>query len=184
LGKKVNNRIKICNGRITEIALCGGFVLTAYANGIENMFEIGKEIEIFRSKEEFLEKIRYYLENKKEREDIAQRGRARALRDYDSVKGFEKVFSEIEKLTSSEKIIYLDDDFIKNYGSYRFMYIVLFALNMQVKKVIEEFKIVLLNKKVSFLKSYFYILKGFSYEDRFPKLRKLIKKIVPIRGKY
>ena len=56
LGSGINNRIKQSKGRPVEIALCGGFVLTEYAPGIENMFEIGKEMGVFHSAEELAEK--------------------------------------------------------------------------------------------------------------------------------
>lgn len=60
--------------RILDIMGCGGFVLTNYQEEIEDLFEIGKEIEVFRSIEELREKCAYYLSHEKERLTIAMNG--------------------------------------------------------------------------------------------------------------
>jgi spore maturation protein CgeB len=45
-------------------------------------FEIGKECDTFRSTDELLEKIRYYLQHVDLRQRIAQAGQRRTLRDH------------------------------------------------------------------------------------------------------
>ena len=60
--------------RIWDIMGCGGFVLSNYQQEIPEYFEIGKEIEVFTSENELLEKIEYYLTHEEERKIIAQNG--------------------------------------------------------------------------------------------------------------
>jgi spore maturation protein CgeB len=61
-------------GRIFEVCLAGGFLLTEYVPGIEGYFEIDKEIVCFHNAEEMIDKITYYLNHEEERRAIAQAG--------------------------------------------------------------------------------------------------------------
>lgn len=60
--------------RILDIMGCGGFVLTNYQQEIEDLFVIGRDIEVFRSIDELREKCAYYLSHEKERLTIAMNG--------------------------------------------------------------------------------------------------------------
>jgi len=60
----------------------GAFTLMLYKEGMEEFFELGKEVAVFRDHDEMVEKARYYLEHEDERRAIAEAGRARCLRDY------------------------------------------------------------------------------------------------------
>lgn len=159
LGSKINNRIRQSKGRPIEIALSGGFILTEYAPGIEHMFEIGKEMDVFRTREELQEKIKYYLVHEKEREEVAQRGYERAIRDYDSKAAFSRVFEAIKNYKKAESVIYLDKAFIRDYSSYRFVYIVRFLIRGKIKGLLEELGIILRNGKISFCTAYKYAVR-------------------------
>lgn len=50
------------------------FLLTDYCEEIEDLFRIGREIEVFRSSGELVDKVRHYLDNDDQRLDIARRG--------------------------------------------------------------------------------------------------------------
>jgi spore maturation protein CgeB len=67
-----------------EVPMAGGFYLTQYQPELEEFFEFGREIECFRTKEELVDKARYYLapEGAAEREAIRRRGFERARRDH------------------------------------------------------------------------------------------------------
>ena len=67
--------------RIWDIMGCGGFVLTNYQEEISEYFEVGKDIEVFGSEEELVEKVRYYLEHEEERAAIARNGYVK-VREY------------------------------------------------------------------------------------------------------
>lgn len=68
--------------RTYEIPAAGGFEITDYIPGIENQFEIGSEMVVYRSMDEFRELVEYYLNYPEERMAIAKRGRERVLRDH------------------------------------------------------------------------------------------------------
>lgn len=177
----IHQRMKQVKGRPIEIALCGGFVLSEYAPGIEEMFKIGEEMDVFRTKEELLEKVRYYLNNDEERERIARRGYERAIRDYDCVNGFAKVFAIITDQRKAEKRVYLDKDFIRNYVSYRFFYITLFALGVKIKPLLEEIGIIFKYRRLSLSMAFNYILKAAGlYMRRFPRVKRKVMGVLRI----
>jgi hypothetical protein len=62
-----------------EVPLAGGFYLVEDTPEQREFFDVGKEIETWRTFEELVEKIRYYLGHEAERHAIAQAGRRRAL---------------------------------------------------------------------------------------------------------
>ncbi len=84
-------------GRMFEVPLCGGFLLTEHAVDLEQYFEIGREIVCFDSAKEASEKIRYFLQNSGEREKIAARGYERAQREYRGEIMVRKIFDQIEE---------------------------------------------------------------------------------------
>ena len=82
-------------GRNFEIPGCGGFLLTSYADNLEDYYEIGKEIVAYNDTNDLINKIRYYLEHQEERESIAQAGYQRTLRDHTYEKRFNEIFNSI-----------------------------------------------------------------------------------------
>lgn len=92
-----DEKIKQIKGRIFEVPMCGGFLLTDYVKGLENYFEVGREIETFRDMEEAHEKITYYLDHDQEREEIAAAGFNRARTEHTWEKRLKDVFDEILK---------------------------------------------------------------------------------------
>lgn len=70
------------NMRLFEATGCGSFLLTARQRNLEAFFRPGREIETFGDGTELVDKIYYYLAHPREREEIAARGQARCLRDY------------------------------------------------------------------------------------------------------
>ena len=70
--------------RIWDIIGAGGFLLTNYQSELENYFEIGKEIDVFGSERELLDKAAYYLNHEKERMEMSKRAyeKVRACHTY------------------------------------------------------------------------------------------------------
>lgn len=67
--------------RCFEITASGGFLLSQYSDDLASLFVEGLEAEFFRTKEELLNKIRYYLADESLRRSVAARGRERVRRD-------------------------------------------------------------------------------------------------------
>lgn len=65
--------------RCFEITACGTLMMAPRTRQLENMFRDGVEAVYFDSKEDLLEKTRYYLEHNGEREEIAEAGRKRCI---------------------------------------------------------------------------------------------------------
>lgn len=62
------------NMRVFEAMGTGSFLLTNWIPTIEDVFEDGKHLVLYRSEDEMIEKAKYYLEHDEEREKIAQAG--------------------------------------------------------------------------------------------------------------
>lgn len=72
----------IMNGRMFEVPMCGGFLLTAPTKNLEKYFEDGKEIVIFADFEDLVDKVSYYLEHDSDREKVALAGYKRAQTEH------------------------------------------------------------------------------------------------------
>ncbi len=180
MGSNINRRRKQIKGRIFETALCGGFVLTEYSNGLENLFELGEEIETFRDKEELLKKSHYYLTHNEERERIALNGYRRAIKDYDALTSVPRLIEQIDVRRQGKKpahpIIFLDKIFLRNYVSFRFFLIFNFIKSWKLCLIWEELKIILKYHtfspyivRVNFCTELLYKI------PLFPKIRDLLK---------
>lgn len=90
---------KQIKGRIFKILGCGGFLLTGYAEKMEELYTPDKEIVFFHNFNELVKKIKYYLAHDKEREKIARAGYERSLKDHT----LEKRFNEIFKIVGLSK---------------------------------------------------------------------------------
>lgn len=88
--RKYYSQIK---GRNFEIPGCGGFLLTDYADNLEEYYEIGKEIVCFENNRDLIEKIRYYLVHDEERRAIAEAGYQRTLREHTYQQRFNEIFA-------------------------------------------------------------------------------------------
>ncbi|MDO8500597.1 MAG: glycosyltransferase [Gemmatimonadaceae bacterium] len=62
--------------------MSGSLYLTSYNPDLQKHYEIGKEIAVYKTINECVEKLRYYLANDAERKTIGAAGRARAVREH------------------------------------------------------------------------------------------------------
>lgn len=74
--------IRGLNARAFEIAGIGGFQLMSHSSAVHDHFVVGEEVETFSSRDELVEKIRYYLNNPGKRSVIAAAGQRRAHSDH------------------------------------------------------------------------------------------------------
>lgn len=89
LGMRFQPQIK---GRLVEVPACEGFLLTGHAPGMETYYTPGKEIVVFQSIDDLIEKIRYYLSHEEERAAIAKAGFERTMKDHTYVERFNTIF--------------------------------------------------------------------------------------------
>jgi hypothetical protein len=68
--------------RVFDVLACGGFLLAAWSEGLGELFELGTELDTWRTLPELQEKVRFYLARPALRQAMAARGRARVLRDH------------------------------------------------------------------------------------------------------
>lgn len=68
--------------RVMDIMGAGGFVMSTYCEETAELFEEDREIVMFRTPEELLEKVDYYLAHDRVREQIARRGYEKVLGCY------------------------------------------------------------------------------------------------------
>lgn len=126
-------------GRVLEVCLAGGFLLTEYFSGIENYFDLDKEIVCFTDAQELIDKVTYYLspDHEKEREIIAHAGWKKACNEYTSTCILSKIFHQIEDATldmnhknqSNLSTIQMTKQMAKDFSSYYLRWAV--ALSME-----------------------------------------------------
>lgn len=74
-----------------EIAGAGGFQLTNYVPFLEDYFHIGQNIQIYSDLNDIIDKIKYYLDNEKERMYISRNG-------YKLISEKHNYFNRVEKI--------------------------------------------------------------------------------------
>jgi hypothetical protein len=117
--------------RIFEVCLAGGFLLTEYFPGIEDYFQIDKEVVCFSNKKEMLDKIRYYLGHDQERQAIAQAGWEKANSKYSSFHILSEVFQKIahsSEVLTKPKALRMPMHIRKRASQYYFNWAVAFSL--------------------------------------------------------
>ena len=83
--------------RVFDIMGVGGFMLTNYQPEIEELFDIGQEIEVFRDLDEMEDKIRYYLKHENARMKIALNGYRTVTEKHSYNLRFYKMMDYIKK---------------------------------------------------------------------------------------
>ena len=68
--------------RVFDILACRGFVLAAHSDALAELFDIGSEVDSWRTAEELEEKVAWYLKNPDTAISIAKRGHERVLKDH------------------------------------------------------------------------------------------------------
>jgi hypothetical protein len=85
------------NMRLIEATGAGAFLMTPYHPELKNFFEPGVEVETFRTENELISKLLYYLDNPVRCSEIARNGQARCLKDHalkDRAVWFKDIMSE------------------------------------------------------------------------------------------
>jgi len=85
------------NTRTFDIPACGAFEMVDYKPDMENLFSVGKEIVCFKSDDELVEMIRYYLSHPQERKMIAESGSKRVLSSHTWTHRAKQVVKELSE---------------------------------------------------------------------------------------
>jgi spore maturation protein CgeB len=91
-------KVRQIKSRTFEIPACGGFLLTGDADNLRDYYIDGKEIVIFKNKDDLAEKCKYYLEHEQQRRDIAAAGYARTIKDHVYERRFSDIFRAMDLL--------------------------------------------------------------------------------------
>lgn len=78
-----------------EAPMSGAFYITGYQEELKEYYEIGKEIICYKTKEDLLDKIKYYLKHQDEAETIRIAGQKRAIKDHTWENRFRELFRKI-----------------------------------------------------------------------------------------
>ncbi len=70
------------NQRVFDVPACGAFLLTDHQKSLEDLFEVNREIIVYKEKGEIPEIVKYYLDNPDKREDVARKGMERVLKEH------------------------------------------------------------------------------------------------------
>ncbi len=83
LNHHINESVNYANNmRLYETTGVGTLLITDHKDNLHTLFEPGKEVVAYRSAEECVELINYYLEHEEERKAIAKAGQERTLREH------------------------------------------------------------------------------------------------------
>lgn len=102
-GSKINLNISLKGieggtpQRIMDVMSAGGFVLSSYCAETAELFEEDKEIVMFRTPEELVEKVDYYLAHDKEREQIARAGYEKVINCFTYEKKMKELMDWVER---------------------------------------------------------------------------------------
>jgi spore maturation protein CgeB len=81
-----------------EAPMSGALYLTEWSNGLDEMYEIDREIAVFRSAEELADKARFFLSHPAEAERMRCAGRERALRQHTWRQRLAELFEQVSAL--------------------------------------------------------------------------------------
>jgi len=106
---RIYKKSKICinvsmkddlNMRVFEVMGAGGFLLTDYVSYMEELFEDGKHLVLYRSLDEAVDKAKYYLAHDEERDRIAQAGHELVMKYHTIDKRVDRILEVYKDLTS------------------------------------------------------------------------------------
>jgi spore maturation protein CgeB len=179
---RINERIRQSKGRPIELALCGGFILSQHAAGIEKMFIPGEEFELFSDKKEMLEKVKHFLSESKQREKMAHQSYKKALDRYDVTAGFKIIFELLNSLPTRESLpTHFDPVFMASYGASRMYYVSRYILRGNFKLALKEFFLFFRTGNLSMKMGYHFLVKGAVFE--LLNKPKLYAKLLTIKNK-
>jgi spore maturation protein CgeB len=87
-----------CNERTFKIPFCNGFEITDDVACIHKYFKVGEEIIVAENKQDWFDKIDYYIKNPDKRLEIIAKGKARVAKDHTYHNRVEQIISIYKSL--------------------------------------------------------------------------------------
>lgn len=85
------------NYRVFEVLASSGFLITDEMKDLYTLFEVGKELEVYKNEEELFDKIDFYLKNQNLAQAIARWGRKNVVNNHTFKERAEKILKIITK---------------------------------------------------------------------------------------
>jgi spore maturation protein CgeB len=82
-------------GRNFEIPGCGAFQMSGPADNLDEYYAEGREVVVFRSADDLLDRVRYYSSHDTERKTIAAAGYRRTLREHTWQHRWSAIFNQV-----------------------------------------------------------------------------------------
>ncbi|MBA1438124.1 MAG: glycosyltransferase family 1 protein [Epsilonproteobacteria bacterium] len=155
IGTHINSKIQQAKGRLIEIYMTKSFCLSQDGPGTRVLFN--DERILFHSKEDLLEKIRYYLQHEDKHRQITEELHKHALK-FDAKNRFQEILPQLHYRSKKIEKLWIDKDFITNYTSYHFLYFFNFLFKRKFKLVVKSVKY-LRNTKALIIAPYITILR-------------------------
>jgi spore maturation protein CgeB len=86
--------------RTFEVPYAGGFLLTEAAPGLDRYFATDREIATFETKQELIEKARYFLKHPEMRDQIALAGHQRTAAEHTYLNRFSLILAQLHSMGS------------------------------------------------------------------------------------
>ena len=100
-----NNAIKNdLNMRVFEALCSGSLLVTDPADGLEDFFQEGKHLAIYKDETDLLEKVHYYIDRPEEREAIADEGRHEVLEKHTYEHRIQSIMETLNRALTPEII--------------------------------------------------------------------------------
>lgn len=84
------------NMRVFEALASGALLITDHADGLDELFEPGQDLIIYRDEDEAMDQIAHYLSDSEAREKIARQGQEKVLREHTYAARIQKLIGDIE----------------------------------------------------------------------------------------
>jgi hypothetical protein len=172
----IHRRILSTKGRCQLIALNGAMILTEWSPDINQLFVEGEECVTFKSKDELIHMINYFLSHDDERIKIAKAGYKRALDCYEERVGAKNLLELIYKNKTNKSLgdhVYLDGVFYRCFNSYRIAAAIYFIYRMKI--VISLNEIANITKLTTLSSSVFvHAMKYFFFDNINKKYKKVL----------
>lgn len=96
-------RSRQVKARTFEVPGSGGFLLSEESESLSAYFRIGAEIVTYRSRDDLVQKIRYFLDHPAERDAIAEAGHQRARREHTYEARFLPMLLQAKKISDTRR---------------------------------------------------------------------------------